>query len=133
MIRDVAPKDYKKLEILHAKAPAKYELMDFTGKNFIMGQVVVDENDDPRILLCFQRTAEAQVVIDHEFDVPHFRLAALGELIAAAKPRMIAMGYDDSIGTVGPDVPRRYLERLKGLGCGIFRDWTMVKMWKAAR
>ena len=82
------------------------------------------------MLLCFQRTTEAQVVIDHEFDVPHFRLQALSELIDAAKPRLAGMGYTEAVGTVGPDVPRRYLKRLKDFGCGVFENWTLVKYWK---
>ena len=130
IIRDIQARDYEKLRELHVKAPAKYELMEFDGRNFVLGLVAVDDDDIPRVLLCFQRVAEAQVVVDHGWDVPHFRLQALAELIETAKPRMVACGYDEAVGTVGPGVPRRYLDRLKKLGCGIFSHWTLVKFWK---
>lgn len=130
VIRKIRPSDHEKLKALHAKSPAKYELPDFDGINFIMGYVVVDENDDPRVLLCFRRTAEAYVVVDHEFDTPAYRLLGLAELIEAAKPVMTQLGYEDAVGTIGPDVPKSYLRRLARFGCGIFEKWILVKMWK---
>ena len=128
IIRPIEPRDYEKVKELHAKSPAKYELPDFEGQNFIGGMVAVDENDEPRVILCFRRTAESYVVIDHDFDVPAYRLIALGELIEASKPRMIEKGYEDAIGTIGPDVPRSYLRRLQRFGCGILEGCTVVKM-----
>jgi len=132
VIRPIEPRDYEKVKALHAKAPAKYELSDFAGQNFIAGFVAVDESDEPRVLLCFRRTAEAYVVVDHEYDVPAMRLVALGELIEAAKPVMVAQGYEDAIGTIGPDVPKSYLRRLQRFGCEVFEGWTLVKMLRGA-
>ena len=63
IIRPIEPRDYEKVKELHAKAPAKYELPDFEGQNFIGGMVAVDENDEPRVILCFRRTAESYVVL----------------------------------------------------------------------
>jgi hypothetical protein len=132
VIRPIKSSDYAKLNALYAKAPSKYgnAEMDFAGRNFIAGLVAVDDEDEPRLLLGFRRTAEAHVIVDHDFDVPAYRLVALGELIAAAKPLMSNLGYDDVFATVGPDVPRSYLRRLKKLGCGILENWALVKMWK---
>ena len=129
-IRMIRPSDHEKLKALHAANPAKYELPDFDGKNFITGMVAVDEDDNPRALLCFERTAEAFVVIDHTFDVPAFRLVALGELIQAATPLMQNLGYESVIGTIGPDIPRSYLRRLQKFGCGILKSCTLVKMMR---
>jgi len=129
IIRQIRPSDHEALKQLHAKTPQKYEIPDFDGKNFILGLVAVDEQDRPRVLLCFRRTAEAYVVVDHEFDVPAFRLLALSELVEAAKPVMGCLGYEDAFGTIGPDVPRSYIRRLVRMGCQVL-DWTFVRMWK---
>ena len=130
IIRHLRPSDHPKLRELHEKSPSKYELPDFEGRNFPTGFVAVDENDEPRVLLCFRRTAEAYVVVDHEYDVPAYRLVALGELIQAAKPVMGQLGYDDVFGTIGPDVPKGYWKRLVRFGCELFPEWTVVKFWK---
>ena len=132
IIRRIKPKDYEKVKALHAQSPAKYELPDFAGKNFIAGFVAVDDDDNPRVLLCFRRTAEAYVVVDHEYDGPAYRLVALGELVENAKAVMTGLGYDDAIGTIGPDVPKSYLRRLQRFGCEVFENWTIVKMLKGA-
>lgn len=129
VIRKIRPNDHEKLKALHAKSPSKYELPDFDGINFITGYVAVDENDEPRVLLCFRRTAEAYVVVDHEFDVPAYRLLALSELIEAAKPVMTQLGYEDVFGTIGPDVPKGYLRRLQKFGCEVL-NWKLVRIWK---
>lgn len=130
VIRMIEPRDYEKLKALHAKAPVKYEIPDFEGPNFITGLVAVDEEDEPRILLCFKRTAEATVIVDHDFDVPAFRWVALGELIKAAKPLMVNLGYEDAIGVIGPSIPRSYLKRLARLGCRVFFNWHIVTIGK---
>ena len=129
----IRPSDHEKIKALHATVAAKYELPDFGGKNFITGLVVVDEEDNPRVLLCFRRTAEAYVVVDKEFDTPAYRLLALGGLIGAATPLIANLGYDDVIGTIGPDVPKSYLKRLERFGCEVFKDWTLVKMFRKGR
>ena len=131
-IRAIKPSDHEKMKAILAKTPRKYDSEEFSfeSKNFIHGFVAVDDEDNPRMLLCFRRTAEAHVVVDHDFDVPAFRLVCLGELIAAAKPVMIDLGYEDVFGTVAPDVPRGYLKRLKAFGCGVLENWTLVKYWK---
>ena len=133
VIRPIHAADHAKLKMLHAKSPAKYDIPDFKDRNFIAGLVAVDEDDSPRVMLCFRRTAEAYVVVDHEFDVPAYRLLALGELVQAAMPLMVNLGYEDAIGTIGPDVPRSYLRRLQRFGCGILEGCTMVKMQKEGR
>jgi hypothetical protein len=132
IIRQIKPSDHDALKALQAKSASKYdsEGFDFESKNFIHGFVAVDDEDNPRMLLCFRRTAEAHVVIDHEFDTPGFRLVCLRELIEAAKPVMVNLGYDDVFGTVAPDVPHGYLKRLKAFGCGVLENWSLVKMWK---
>lgn len=129
IIRQIEPRDYDKLRALHAKSPAKYEMPDFEGKNFITGYVVVDDNDEPHMLLCTRRTAEAYVVIDHAWDTPAYRLCALGELIEQMRRIMINLGYDDAMGTIGPDVPKSYVRRLVRFGCEVI-DWTLVRMWR---
>jgi len=132
IIRLIEPRDHAKLQAIYDRAPSKFGNPDLglEGKNFITGYVAVDDNDEPWMLLGFHRTAEARVVLDHDYDVPAFRLVALGELIRAAKPHMIQLGYEYCIGTIGPDVPRGYLKRLKAFGCGILENWTLAKMWK---
>jgi hypothetical protein len=128
IVRTIRPSDHEKIKALHGTVAAKYELPDFDSKNFVAGLVVVDEEDNPRVLLCFRRTAEAYVVVDKNFDAPAYRLLALGELIQAAKPLMANLGYEDVIGTIGPDVPKSYLKRLQRFGCGILENCTLVKM-----
>jgi len=132
MIRRIERRDHEKIRAIYAKAPSKFgnEKIDFKGRNFVTALVVVDEDDNPRMMLSFHRTAEARLVMDHDYDVPAFRLVALGELIEAAKPRMTALGYDDVIATIGPDVPRGYLKRLKRFGCGILENWVLARIWK---
>ena len=131
-IRTIRPSDHEKLKMIIARNPHKYDSEEFSfeSKNFIHGFVAVDNEDNPRVLLCFRRTAEAHVVVDHDFDVPAFRLVCLQELVQAAKPVMVNLGYEDVFGTVAPDVPRGYLKRLKALGCGVLENWTLIKYWK---
>jgi hypothetical protein len=133
IIRPIEPRDHEKVKALHVSSPAKYELPDFAGQNFIAGWVMVDEEDEPRVLLCFRRTAEAYVVVDHAWDAPAMRLVALKGLIDAATPAMEALGYEDAIGTVGPDVSRSYLRRLQQFGCEVFDGWAIVKMLRRGR
>ena len=132
IIRRIERRDHEKIRAIYAKAPSKFgnENIDFKGKNFITGLVVVDDDDQPHMMLSFHRTAEARLIIDHDFDSPGYRLLALGELIEESKPRMIALGYEDVIATIGPDVPRGYLKRLKRFGCGILENWVLAKLWK---
>ena len=125
IIRPAKASDIPKLKALHASSLAKYDLPNLDDVNLITALIVVDEADEPKVLLLARRTAEISVVLDHDWESPAWRLLALKELVKEMHNQLVAQGFDDAYAFVGPDVPKSYVRRLMDMGCRLM-DWTCI-------
>ena len=123
IVRELKPEDAESIKELHSASKQKYDVPEL--KDCITAYAVVDEQDVPRGTLLSRRTAEMYLILDHEWESPATRLAAVKALVEATKPRLIADGYSDAYAFLGPDIPKSYLRRLMELGARKM-IWTCV-------
>lgn len=125
-IREMKPEDVPKIEAIYAKSPMKYDLPMLDSKNLMCPLVMVDDDDEPHVLLAGERVAEMFLVMDHEWQTPAFRAIALAELHSAVVPKLKQEGIRAAYAFLGPDVPRGYERRLWKLGARVM-EWKCLK------
>lgn len=117
-IRKLEPGDIEAILAIHKKSPMKYDIPILDSPNILTAQVVVDEDDKPKVLLCAERVAEMMLVMDHEWTVPAVRWTALQALYHDVVPRLYRDGIRSAYAFIGDDVPKGYVSRLMGLKAG---------------
>ncbi len=125
-IRAMTQSDIPKIEAIYAKSPIKYDIPMLDSPNLLSALVMVDEADNPRVMLAGERVAEMFLVMDHGWQTPAFRAIALNELHNEVVPRLQTMGIRSAYAFLGPDVPAGYDRRLYKLGARKM-IWRAVK------
>ena len=125
-IRPMEARDIPKIEEIYAKSPMKYDLPMLDSPNLLSALVMVDDKDEPHVMLAAERVAEMYLVMDHDWETPAYRAIALQNLHLEVGPRLRAIGIKSAYAFLGPDVPKGYDRRLYRLGA---REmiWRCVK------
>lgn len=100
--------------------------LDYTlppASKFCSIQVIVDENDVPRIAIAARKTTEGFLLCDAEWESPAMRMEAIKMLHVAMAHDLEIKGYDDMNIWVPPQMEKSFGRRLmKSFG------WTK-QMW----
>lgn len=111
-IRAMRPSDIPKLESLYARARAKYDIPLLDTKMIVAAPVLVDDNDEPRMMLAAEQVAEIFLVMDHEWETPNVRMVGLTMLGKEIRRRLEDKGFRAAYAFLGPDIPTGYDRKL---------------------
>lgn len=129
LIRAMRKDDIPKIEAIYASSPLKYDIPMLDSPVLLSALVMVDENDEPRVMLAAEQVAEMVLVMDHSWQTPAFRAIALKELHSAVVPVLEVKGIRAAYAFLGPDVPKGYQKRLHAMGANLM-NWVCLK-WNA--
>jgi hypothetical protein len=129
IIRRLEKRDILKLEEIYLRSPMKYVLPMLDSPELLESLVMVDENDEPHVMVSALKVAEMFLIMDHEWETPAFRAVAFSELFAEMRPRLEAMGVSNAYAFMGPSVPKGFDRLLHKLGARIM-EWRCVKWIK---
>lgn len=119
-VRNVIPGDLPKLKALFLRQGFDYQFPDLSSDQFLVKQVVVDEDDNPVNAICARQTVELFMLADPEWRTPRWRMEALKLIHATMRTALAGIGVEDAHVWLPPQV-------CKSFGRRLVRDFGWVK------
>lgn len=122
MIRAYRDSDYPYLKEMFKSQNFTYDFPEqFDGLNFPVKQVLVDDNDIPRMAIVARQTVELYMLQDKSWMTPAWRLFNLCKIQEETRKRLVEKGYTDAHVFL-PPVIKRFGDRLRDI-----LGWTDTK------